>query len=552
MPACLPPPLRLLRNAVVLATIYFLFSLLRSPSPPATVPLPKAGAEDGPSAAWVLAGVEQHLANLQATEGTVIQNKLTKIPQGRRPCLPAGDGEGGPRVFVLQRGRAEDPEINNLLVSLRTLGWNRTRVVDRAKGSAGEAGPLELADALREVSSDEAVVAVTSANVLFLAPPEALLQHLSSTTAKAVVSPCGGGATCANELPAVIAGSARVVIRHLESFQKANNHSLGDVDNAMFATVSDMDAERTYGGSGLAAITRDRVAICFASLGPRRDRKTLTPLQRLYTSVLPPLRQRNRPKRPRVVISLTTVPPRVLHIRSTLDTLVNQTMKPDMIYLQMPKSSERFKDGYWIPRWLRKLPITVNRCDDRGPATKLLGVLPLESDPDTLIILADDDMIYPPDMVSDLVSRFLGAGSRTAVGYAGQVIEMDNGRLRVQTAQSVYHSSAGVDVLEAFRGVVYRRGWFDASLERIPDECLRTDDIWIAAHLARKGIPRVKLEQPTSVMARVSENDVVEPLREGNVFGQKRNDRCAALLRPDFERWWLEKEVPCPVEFRPL
>jgi hypothetical protein len=37
--------------------------------------------------------------------------------------------------------------------------------------------------------------------------------------------------------------------------------------------------------------------------------------------------------------------------------------------------------------------------DDWGPATKLLGALLLETDPDTVIITVDDDMMYNHNMV---------------------------------------------------------------------------------------------------------------------------------------------------------
>jgi len=47
--------------------------------------------------------------------------------------------------------------------------------------------------------------------------------------------------------------------------------------------------------------------------------------------------------------------------------------------------------------------ITINRCDDHGPLTKLLPTLLRETDPDTVIITVDDDKIYLPDTMLSLM-----------------------------------------------------------------------------------------------------------------------------------------------------
>jgi hypothetical protein len=46
--------------------------------------------------------------------------------------------------------------------------------------------------------------------------------------------------------------------------------------------------------------------------------------------------------------------------------------------------------------------ITVNRCDDFGPLTKLVPTLQQEHDPDTIIITVDDDQVYEPTLVRHL------------------------------------------------------------------------------------------------------------------------------------------------------
>ena len=43
--------------------------------------------------------------------------------------------------------------------------------------------------------------------------------------------------------------------------------------------------------------------------------------------------------------------------------------------------------------------ICSTRCPDMGPITKFVPTLTSEVDPETLIVVVDDDTAYPPEMV---------------------------------------------------------------------------------------------------------------------------------------------------------
>ena len=43
--------------------------------------------------------------------------------------------------------------------------------------------------------------------------------------------------------------------------------------------------------------------------------------------------------------------------------------------------------------------LVVQRTEDYGPATKLLGALLVEKDPATVVVTVDDDVTYHPDTV---------------------------------------------------------------------------------------------------------------------------------------------------------
>jgi len=227
--------------------------------------------------------------------------------------------------------------------------------------------------------------------------------------------------------------------------------------------------------------------------------------------------------------------------------------------LNVPRYSNRFGQAYEIPSWLKGLDVYVNWCEDVGPATKLLPTLARESDPDTLIVTADDDMVYKPSMTADLVSHLL-AWPHAAYNYAGQMVDETSERSLYGTSVAVRSCDTeafafqpfAVDILEAFLGAIYRRSFFDDSINRIEQECWSTDDIHISQHLAQKGIPRIKLIQKPEDRAEPSEADAITPLRSGNVFGEKANDRCAEKHLQKFKSMWLTRPQPCPVGFQAL
>lgn len=110
------------------------------------------------------------------------------------------------------------------------------------------------------------------------------------------------------------------------------------------------------------------------------------------------------------ILSLTTIPSRINYIESTIKSLVEQTLKPEKIVLNIPKKyTFRFNSSIQdlhIEKILNKYidKIIINYIeDDYGPGTKLLGlikskIIKLDSK-DTYIVLVDDDHIYKPYML---------------------------------------------------------------------------------------------------------------------------------------------------------
>ena len=108
---------------------------------------------------------------------------------------------------------------------------------------------------------------------------------------------------------------------------------------------------------------------------------------------------------PKFHLSMTTIPSRFHSIYRTIDTLLQQTYKPESIIVNIPKTYGFRFNGISIPeedisnfikRYESSGKVRVNRVDeDYGPGTKLLGALDLKDiEDDSYIILVDDDVIY--------------------------------------------------------------------------------------------------------------------------------------------------------------
>ena len=101
-----------------------------------------------------------------------------------------------------------------------------------------------------------------------------------------------------------------------------------------------------------------------------------------------------------IYVTLTTIPQRIKSIKKSIDSLINQTQKPDKIFINIPTKYKRFSEtiqDHQIPKFSSDA-VEIIRCDDFGPGTKLLGSLEKLSK-NSLVILADDDNIYENYMI---------------------------------------------------------------------------------------------------------------------------------------------------------
>ena len=97
-------------------------------------------------------------------------------------------------------------------------------------------------------------------------------------------------------------------------------------------------------------------------------------------------------------------------IKKMLDSLENQTVKLDRIYWFYPYYSKRIKKNYDPPpKWVSEYKnLIVHRCEDKGPLTKVSPILDIIKNPDSGIVVFDDDAIYNPKSIELLKNNYTG------------------------------------------------------------------------------------------------------------------------------------------------
>jgi len=186
----------------------------------------------------------------------------------------------------------------------------------------------------------------------------------------------------------------------------------------------------------------------------------------------------------KVVVSLTSIPSRFSNLPTIIDQLSKQLCHE--IWLNVPTSYTRFPD------WDQSIPLDllnfesklkINRCEDMGPATKVIPTA-AQLDPEDLIVYLDDDTNYDSKLVTNLLKWFR-TDPKSAWGLSGFTL--------ANYFQKRYPRQHGVpvDVLEGYGAVIVKAGWIQNLTEEFKElqsEARAADDIILSNLLAKQGI----------------------------------------------------------------
>lgn len=115
----------------------------------------------------------------------------------------------------------------------------------------------------------------------------------------------------------------------------------------------------------------------------------------------------NTPKRDKkLIVTLTSFPERIKEVHLGITTLLNQTLKPDMIILWLAEDEfpNKEKDLPQALLNLQKYGLTIRWCENLKSYKKIVPAL-LEY-PDDILVTADDDLFYRKDWLELLYKSY--------------------------------------------------------------------------------------------------------------------------------------------------
>lgn len=200
-----------------------------------------------------------------------------------------------------------------------------------------------------------------------------------------------------------------------------------------------------------------------------------------------------------IIVSLTSFPFRIPDIHNTIESILNQTMVPNLILLWL--SEEQFpnkeKD---LPQDLLNLVSSIFEIrwckEDLKPHKKYFYTM--QEFPKSIVITIDDDVIYDENVIKQLYNSYLCFPYAISCNKAHLILKDEhnnispyinwNENINIHNIPSLALIAVGVG------GVLYPPGLLPKetfNIEDIKNTCLKADDLWLKVMQIRNFVPVV-------------------------------------------------------------
>lgn len=237
-------------------------------------------------------------------------------------------------------------------------------------------------------------------------------------------------------------------------------------------------------------------------------------LQRWKIATQHPCKLLNKQKRKEeIIVSLTSFPGRIHLVHKTIQTILLQSVKPDLVELWLAK--EQF------PNYEKDLPneltnliqygLKICWCSDYRSFKKL--VPSLQEHPDAIIVTADDDVYYAKDWLERLYSAYLEDNNSIHCHKATK-FSYEKGKFNaIGGGKKYYHKASFLNKLVGVGGVLYPANSLDGEVvnsELFNRLAPTNDDIWFWFMAIKAGtrINVVKGNHPKPVDAYGSQSTI--------------------------------------------
>ena len=102
----------------------------------------------------------------------------------------------------------------------------------------------------------------------------------------------------------------------------------------------------------------------------------------------------------RVVISFSTTPEKINKIKPMINSILDQTVKVDAIYMVLLADK-----NYNTPKYITNVATVVLAGKDYGGGTKIIPILLKEKECDTIIIALNDNVVYGQDFIFTIIEE---------------------------------------------------------------------------------------------------------------------------------------------------
>jgi hypothetical protein len=239
-----------------------------------------------------------------------------------------------------------------------------------------------------------------------------------------------------------------------------------------------------------------------------------------------------------IIVSLTTHNKRIFDIWLTIESLLNQTLKPNKLILWL--AEDEF-DKNFIPLMLKrqqKRGLEIEFCKDLKSYKKLIPSL--QKYPNQLIITADDDIVYPFDLVENLYREYKCTNNDIVLCCRVHKMILDKQNLLLpynkwqfdyqgqETSMLIFPTGGG--------GVLYPPYCFHDDIVKedlFMNLCPHADDVWFKAMTLLKDIPCKKILCRQLVMMDENQDIALERINRG----QNKNDMQIKAVFNHYNLW---------------
>lgn len=244
-----------------------------------------------------------------------------------------------------------------------------------------------------------------------------------------------------------------------------------------------------------------------------------------------------------IIVSLTTIPSRLSNIKDTIDSIFDQSIKPNNIVLNLPLKYNNYSNDFKIEEFSNK-SIIINRCIDYGPATKLLGLytstLFKKLKNEDLIIIIDDDRNYDKKLIERLMYSYQN-NNCVITNIGASINGLTEGILNSKPLKKGY-----CDILFGCDGYLLTKKMCPFNKEIFElnhnDEKYYVDDVWISGFL---NFNNYNIYNIDTHYAKRNKNSKISQLWDSRRL--EKNITCIKYFKKKYKIWesiTLEREEP--------